>query len=196
MSSLLHAAQGCLVVAPRLPLRLGGRWDDTTLPCPAESGTTNTGERVSGGITPLKTLLQRFPVALLSSPDALRRSPERRRWSGVQRRLHQGLRRGLAKIPVRCQPRRRMREIFMAESDPLWYKDAIIYELHVEAFFDSNDRRPAGDFPGPRCKLRLLCRIWAITCPLALLPSIHPPLRARWLRHRRLLQRPPGIRHR
>src|SRR3989442_7929000 len=23
--------------------------------------------------------------------------------------------------------------------DPLWYKDAIVYELHVKAFFDSND---------------------------------------------------------
>ncbi len=22
--------------------------------------------------------------------------------------------------------------------DPLWYKDAIIYQLHVKAFFDSN----------------------------------------------------------
>jgi len=24
------------------------------------------------------------------------------------------------------------------EEDPLWYKDAIIYELHVKAFFDGN----------------------------------------------------------
>ena len=23
--------------------------------------------------------------------------------------------------------------------DPLWYKDAIVYELHVKAFFDSTD---------------------------------------------------------
>ena len=27
--------------------------------------------------------------------------------------------------------------------DPLWYKDAILYELHVKAFFDSNDDGPA-----------------------------------------------------
>ena len=25
--------------------------------------------------------------------------------------------------------------------DPLWYKDAVIYELHVRAFFDSERRR-------------------------------------------------------
>ena len=33
-------------------------------------------------------------------------------------------------------------------SDPLWYKDAIIYEVHVRAFFDSNDDG-IGDFAGP-----------------------------------------------
>ena len=31
--------------------------------------------------------------------------------------------------------------------DPLWYKDAVIYEAHVRAFFDSNDDG-IGDFPG------------------------------------------------
>ena len=31
-------------------------------------------------------------------------------------------------------------------SDPLWYKDAIIYELHVRAFFDSNGDG-IGDLP-------------------------------------------------
>ena len=31
--------------------------------------------------------------------------------------------------------------------DPLWYKDAIIYQLHVKSFFDSNDDG-IGDFPG------------------------------------------------
>ena len=33
-------------------------------------------------------------------------------------------------------------------SDPFWYKDAIIYELHVRAFADSNGDG-IGDFPGP-----------------------------------------------
>ncbi|HJS89628.1 MAG TPA: maltose alpha-D-glucosyltransferase [Steroidobacteraceae bacterium] len=36
--------------------------------------------------------------------------------------------------------------------DPLWYKDAIIYEVHVRAFFDSNDDG-IGDFPGITRKL-------------------------------------------
>jgi maltose alpha-D-glucosyltransferase / alpha-amylase len=32
-------------------------------------------------------------------------------------------------------------------TDPLWYKDAVIYQLHVKSFFDSNDDG-VGDFPG------------------------------------------------
>jgi len=36
--------------------------------------------------------------------------------------------------------------------DPLWYKDAVIYEVHVRAFFDSNDDG-IGDFPGLARKL-------------------------------------------
>src|SRR6516225_5464748 len=31
--------------------------------------------------------------------------------------------------------------------DPLWYKDAIIYQLHVKSFYDSNNDG-IGDFPG------------------------------------------------
>jgi maltose alpha-D-glucosyltransferase/alpha-amylase len=38
--------------------------------------------------------------------------------------------------------------------DPLWYKDAIIYELHVRAFNDSNGDG-IGDFPGLIRKLGL-----------------------------------------
>ena len=37
-------------------------------------------------------------------------------------------------------------------SDPLWYKDAIIYETHVRAFFDSNGDGK-GDFAGLTSKL-------------------------------------------
>ncbi len=36
--------------------------------------------------------------------------------------------------------------------DPLWYKDAVIYEVHVRAFFDSNDDG-VGDFAGLTRKL-------------------------------------------
>ena len=41
------------------------------------------------------------------------------------------------------------------EDDPLWYKDAIIYELHVRAFSDS-DGDGVGDFPGLIGKLDYL----------------------------------------
>ena len=39
--------------------------------------------------------------------------------------------------------------------DPLWYQDAIIYELHVRAFFDSNGDG-TGDFKGLTQKLDYL----------------------------------------
>jgi maltose alpha-D-glucosyltransferase / alpha-amylase len=42
-----------------------------------------------------------------------------------------------------------------APSDPLWYKDAVIYEVHVRAFFDSNDDG-AGDFKGLTSKLQFI----------------------------------------
>ncbi|HEX7971502.1 MAG TPA: maltose alpha-D-glucosyltransferase, partial [Thiobacillus sp.] len=41
------------------------------------------------------------------------------------------------------------------EDDPLWYKDAIIYELHVKAFFDGNGDG-VGDFRGLIAKLDYL----------------------------------------
>ena len=62
----------------------------------------------------------------------------------------------------------------MIESDPLWYKDAIIYELHVKAFFDSNDDG-MGDFQGLIQKLDYLQQL-GITC-LWLLPFYPSPLR-------------------
>ena len=40
-------------------------------------------------------------------------------------------------------------------SDSLWYKDAIIYQLHVKAFFDSSNDG-VGDFEGLRRKLDYL----------------------------------------
>src|SRR5918992_3906305 len=38
------------------------------------------------------------------------------------------------------------------EQDALWYKDAVIYQLHVKAFFDSNNDG-MGDFAGLTSKL-------------------------------------------
>lgn len=46
-------------------------------------------------------------------------------------------------------------EIFTPEvnaADPQWYKDAIIYQLHVKSFFDANGDG-IGDFPGLMAKL-------------------------------------------
>jgi maltose alpha-D-glucosyltransferase/alpha-amylase len=39
--------------------------------------------------------------------------------------------------------------------DPLWYKDAVIYQLHVKSFFDGNNDG-VGDFPGLISKLDYL----------------------------------------
>ncbi len=58
--------------------------------------------------------------------------------------------------------------------DPLWYKDAIIYELHVRAFADSNNDG-IGDFPGLLTKLDYLQDL-GVTC-LWLLPFFPSPLR-------------------
>jgi maltose alpha-D-glucosyltransferase/alpha-amylase len=58
--------------------------------------------------------------------------------------------------------------------DPLWYKDAIIYETHVKAFFDS-DGDGIGDFPGLFQKLDYLQDL-GVTC-LWLLPFFPSPLR-------------------
>ena len=44
---------------------------------------------------------------------------------------------------------------FELEDDPLWYKDAIIYEAHVRAFYDTNDDG-MGDFRGLTEKLPYL----------------------------------------
>ena len=59
-------------------------------------------------------------------------------------------------------------------SDPLWYKDAIIYELHVRAFYDSNGDG-IGDFPGLTQKLDYLQDL-GVTA-LWLLPFYPSPLR-------------------
>src|SRR5262245_27380966 len=44
---------------------------------------------------------------------------------------------------------------FILEDDPTWYKDAIIYEVHVRAFYDSN-ADGIGDFQGLTEKLDYL----------------------------------------
>jgi len=59
-------------------------------------------------------------------------------------------------------------------ADPLWYKDAIIYELHVRAFKDSNGDG-IGDFPGLIQKMDYLQSL-GVTC-LWLLPFFPSPLK-------------------
>jgi maltose alpha-D-glucosyltransferase/alpha-amylase len=59
-------------------------------------------------------------------------------------------------------------------TDPLWYKDAIIYELHVRAFADSNGDG-IGDFQGLISKLDYLQDL-GVTC-LWILPFFPSPLK-------------------
>jgi len=59
-------------------------------------------------------------------------------------------------------------------TDPLWYKDAIIYELHVRAFSDSNNDG-IGDFPGLISRLDYLQDL-GVSC-IWLLPFFPSPLR-------------------
>src|SRR5262245_45803597 len=60
------------------------------------------------------------------------------------------------------------------DNNPLWYKDAIIYELHVRSFYDSVDDG-VGDFSGLTQKLDYLQDL-GITA-LWLLPFCLSPLR-------------------
>ena len=58
--------------------------------------------------------------------------------------------------------------------DPLWYKDAVIYELHVRSFYDASGDG-YGDFEGLRQKLPYLESLGVNT--LWLLPFLESPLR-------------------
>src|SRR6185436_3570296 len=58
--------------------------------------------------------------------------------------------------------------------DPLWYKDAIIYQLHVKAFYDSNGD-VIGDFPGLTEKLDYIKDLGVNT--IWLLPFYPSPLK-------------------
>src|SRR5712692_5314427 len=71
-------------------------------------------------------------------------------------------------------PRRRREEDFANAKDPQWYKDAILYELPVRAFCDSNGDG-IGDFRGLLEKLDYLQDL-GVTA-LWLLPFYPSPLR-------------------
>ncbi len=80
----------------------------------------------------------------------------------------------------------------MTDTDPLWYKDAIIYQIHVRAFHDSVGDG-VGDFRGLRAAARLPPGprrhrdLAAAVLPVA--------AQGRRLRHRRLHRGQPAVRH-
>ena len=59
-----------------------------------------------------------------------------------------------------------------AADDPLWYKDAIIYQMHVKSFFDANNDG-VGDFPGLMMKLDYIAELGVNT--IWLLPFYPSP---------------------
>ncbi len=70
--------------------------------------------------------------------------------------------------------RRTKTETSRISDDPLWYKDAVIYELHVRAFFDGNGDG-VGDFVGLTQKLDYLQDLGVDT--LWVLPFYPSPMR-------------------
>ena len=70
--------------------------------------------------------------------------------------------------------RKKVLETFRLDDDPLWYKDAIIYELNVRAFSDS-DGDGSGDFKGLMDKLPYLQELGVNA--IWLLPFYPSPLR-------------------
>jgi maltose alpha-D-glucosyltransferase / alpha-amylase len=65
-------------------------------------------------------------------------------------------------------------DVLLLDNDPLWYQDAVIYELHVRTFHDS-DGDGIGDFRGLTQKLDYLQDLGVTT--LWLLPFCASPLR-------------------
>ncbi len=61
-----------------------------------------------------------------------------------------------------------------SSNDPLWYRDAVIYQLNVKAFFDSNDDG-MGDFKGVTAKLDYVKELGVNT--IWLMPFYPSPLR-------------------
>ena len=80
------------------------------------------------------------------------------------------------------------RIIAATADDPLWYKDAIIYQMHVKSFFDSNNDG-VGDFPGLMQKLDYIAELGVNT--IWLLP-FYPSPRRDDSRLRRVHDTPPG----
>src|SRR5437868_2577792 len=58
--------------------------------------------------------------------------------------------------------------------DPLWYKDAVIYQVHIKSFYDANNDG-IGDFPGLTQKLDYIADLGVNT--IWLLPFYPSPRR-------------------
>src|SRR5712664_1441428 len=80
----------------------------------------------------------------------------------------------LAQTESKSKTTRRNTRFSDLGNDPLWYKDAVIYEAHVRAFHDSNGDG-IGDFRGLTDKLDYLQEL-GITA-IWLLPFYPSPLR-------------------
>jgi maltose alpha-D-glucosyltransferase/alpha-amylase len=77
--------------------------------------------------------------------------------------------------PPRNQNRlRRTRAAEAHVRDPLWFKDAVIYQLHLKSFFDANNDG-IGDFPGLIAKLDYIAELGVNT--IWLLPFYPSPRR-------------------
>ncbi|HXE80804.1 MAG TPA: alpha-amylase family glycosyl hydrolase, partial [Vicinamibacterales bacterium] len=77
-------------------------------------------------------------------------------------------------VIIASNPARNAMKLKGSADDPLWYKDAIIYELHVRSFCDSNGDG-IGDFQGLIRRLDYIQEL-GVTC-LWLLPFFASPLR-------------------
>ena len=96
--------------------------------------------------------------------------------------------------PVRPRPERREeRPGNWFEADPLWFKTAVFYEIHVRGFFDGNDDG-IGDFRGLTEKLDYLQ--WLGVDCIWLLPMYPSPLRDGGYDIADFTRDPPGLRDR
>ena len=115
-------------------------------------------------------VLSRFIASFIATCAG--RSRRSARWWPIMPSRDRCLRHGLL-APV-VQSTERYVIAAMSEENRLWYKDAVIYEVHVRAFFDSVGEGH-GDFPGLTQKLDYLLDL-GITA-IWLLPFYPSPLK-------------------
>ena len=92
--------------------------------------------------------------------------------------------------PRRCRRQAQTRQWF--EAEPLWFKRAVFYEIHIRGFYDANGDG-SGDFRGLTEKLDYLQWL-GIDC-IWLLPFYESPLRDGGYDIADFTRRPPRLRH-